>query len=89
MLAVAFVWVHVKNLHGGVRMPMYGKVALGLPLKFQVPKTASMLKPVIETVICVGAVSVPAAPPVTKSATLLASKPGTAGRAPPGGLGSP
>ena len=69
-------------------MPMYGKEALGLPLKFQVPNTASTLKPVIETVICVGTVSVPAPPPVTVSATLLASKPGTAGRAPPGGFGS-
>ena len=70
-------------------MPIYGKVALGLPLKFQVRKTASMPKPVIETVICMGTVRVPAPPPVTKSVTLLASKWGTAGRAPPGGFGSP
>jgi len=70
-------------------MPIYGKVALGLPLKFQVPKTASMPKPVIETVICVGAVSVHDPPPVTKSVTLLASKPGTAGRVSPVGFGSP
>ena len=39
--------------------------------------------------ICIGTVRVPAPPPVTKSVTLLASKWGTAGRAPPGGFGSP